>query len=75
MAGRQPPRAGYRGIRYGTLLVCGGTQLCNPITNENRLTLMTFPNVMITGHQAFFTEDAMRAIALLEIVINKALIT
>ncbi len=24
---------------------------------------MTFPNVMITGHQAFFTEDAMRAIA------------
>lgn len=25
--------------------------------------LMTFPNVMITGHQAFFTEDAMQAIA------------
>ncbi len=25
--------------------------------------LMTFPNVMITGHQAFFTEDAMKAIA------------
>lgn len=25
--------------------------------------LMTFPNVIITGHQAFFTEDAMRAIA------------
>jgi D-lactate dehydrogenase len=25
--------------------------------------LMTFPNVMITGHQAFFTEDAMRSIA------------
>ena len=25
--------------------------------------LMTFPNVVITGHQAFFTEDAMRAIA------------
>lgn len=25
--------------------------------------LMTFPNVMITGHQAFFTEEAMRAIA------------
>jgi D-lactate dehydrogenase len=24
---------------------------------------MTFPNVMITGHQAFFTEDTMRAIA------------
>ena len=25
--------------------------------------LMTFPNVIITGHQAFFTEDAMKAIA------------
>jgi D-lactate dehydrogenase len=25
--------------------------------------LMTFPNVIITGHQAFFTEDAMRAIS------------
>jgi D-lactate dehydrogenase len=25
--------------------------------------LITFPNVMITGHQVFFTEDAMRAIA------------
>ena len=25
--------------------------------------LMTFPNVMITGHQAFFTEEAMQAIA------------
>jgi D-lactate dehydrogenase len=25
--------------------------------------LQTFPNVLITGHQAFFTEEAMRAIA------------
>jgi len=25
--------------------------------------LLTFPNVLVTGHQAFFTEDAMRAIA------------
>ncbi len=25
--------------------------------------LLTFPNVVVTGHQAFFTEDAMRAIA------------
>jgi D-lactate dehydrogenase len=25
--------------------------------------LLTFPNVLITGHQAFFTEDAMRSIA------------
>jgi D-lactate dehydrogenase len=25
--------------------------------------LLTFPNVIITGHQAFFTEDALRNIA------------
>ncbi|MEW6706564.1 MAG: 2-hydroxyacid dehydrogenase [Pseudomonadota bacterium] len=25
--------------------------------------LLTFPNVVVTGHQAYFTEDAMRAIA------------
>lgn len=25
--------------------------------------LLTFPNVLVTGHQAFFTEDAMTAIA------------
>ena len=25
--------------------------------------LLTFPNVVITGHQAFFTEDALRAMA------------
>ena len=25
--------------------------------------LLTFPNVLVTGHQAFFTEEAMRAIA------------
>jgi len=25
--------------------------------------LLTFPNVLITGHQAFFTDDAMRGIA------------
>lgn len=25
--------------------------------------LMTFPNVIVTGHQAFFTQDALRAIA------------
>ena len=26
--------------------------------------LLTFPNVVVTGHQAFFTEDALRAIAM-----------
>jgi D-lactate dehydrogenase len=25
--------------------------------------LLTFPNVLITGHQGFFTEEALRAIA------------
>jgi D-lactate dehydrogenase len=25
--------------------------------------LLTFPNVLITGHQAFFTEEALRSIA------------
>ena len=25
--------------------------------------LLTFPNVMITAHQAFFTQEALRAIA------------
>jgi D-lactate dehydrogenase len=25
--------------------------------------LLTFPNVMVTAHQAFFTEDALLAIA------------
>ena len=25
--------------------------------------LLTFPNVLVTGHQAFFTEEALTAIA------------
>ena len=25
--------------------------------------LLTFPNVLVTGHQAFFTEEALKAIA------------
>jgi D-lactate dehydrogenase len=25
--------------------------------------LLTFPNVLVTGHQAFLTEEALRAIA------------
>ena len=33
------------------------------IQDDTFARLMTFPNVMITGHQAFFTEEAMRAIA------------
>lgn len=33
------------------------------IQDDTFARLMTFPNVMITGHQAFLTEDAMREIA------------
>jgi D-lactate dehydrogenase len=33
------------------------------IQDDTFARLMTFPNVIITGHQAFFMEDAMRAIA------------
>jgi D-lactate dehydrogenase len=33
------------------------------IQDDTFARLMTFPNVMITGHQGFFTEDAMGAIA------------
>jgi len=33
------------------------------ITDDVISRLMTFPNVLITGHQAFFTKEAMKAIA------------
>lgn len=33
------------------------------IDDEVFLRLMTFPNVMVTGHQGFFTEEALREIA------------
>lgn len=33
------------------------------ITDDVFARLLTFPNVLITGHQAFFTEEAMTAIA------------
>ncbi len=33
------------------------------IQDDTFARLMTFPNVIITGHQAFFTEDAMKSIA------------
>lgn len=34
-----------------------------PIQDDLFARLLTFPNVLITGHQAFFTRDAMEAIA------------
>ncbi len=38
--------------------------LSNEILNDDLLArLLTFPNVLITGHQAFFTRDALQAIA------------
>ncbi len=33
------------------------------ITDDTFARLLTFPNVLITGHQAFFTRDALEAIA------------
>jgi D-lactate dehydrogenase len=33
------------------------------ITDDVFSRLLTFPNVVVTGHQAFFTEEALRAIA------------
>jgi len=35
----------------------------NALQDDVFARLLTFPNVVITGHQAFFTEDALRAIA------------
>ena len=34
-----------------------------PLTDDVLARLLTFPNVIITGHQAFLTEDALSAIA------------
>lgn len=34
------------------------------ITDDNLARLMTFPNVLITSHMGFFTEEAMQAIAI-----------
>jgi len=34
-----------------------------PIQDDQFARLLTFPNVLITGHQAFFTSDALTAIA------------
>lgn len=34
------------------------------ITDDNLARLMTFPNVLVTSHMGFFTEEAMQAIAL-----------
>ena len=33
------------------------------VTDEKLARLMTFPNVLVTSHMGFFTEDAMQAIA------------
>jgi D-lactate dehydrogenase len=40
------------------------TDLSNEVIADDQLArLLTFPNVLVTGHQAFFTEDAMHSIA------------
>ncbi len=33
------------------------------MTDDTFARLLTFPNVLVTGHQAFFTAEALRAIA------------
>lgn len=68
-------RAAIRGLRSGAI---GGLgldvyeeeaglffeDLSGSILSDDVFTrLLTFPNVLITGHQAFFTEEALRAIA------------
>jgi D-lactate dehydrogenase len=35
----------------------------NIILDDNIQRLMSFPNVLITAHQAFFTEEALKEIA------------
>jgi len=34
------------------------------MTDENLARLMTFPNVLVTSHMGFFTQEAMQAIAI-----------
>ena len=34
------------------------------ITDDNLARLMTFPNVLVTSHMGFFTQEAMQAIAI-----------
>ncbi|MBQ9349137.1 MAG: 2-hydroxyacid dehydrogenase, partial [Oscillibacter sp.] len=33
------------------------------VRHENLVTLLSFPNVIVTSHQAFFTREALQAIA------------
>jgi D-lactate dehydrogenase len=33
------------------------------LTDDLLARLLTFPNVLVTGHQAFFTRDALQAIS------------
>ncbi|GGA50026.1 2-hydroxyacid dehydrogenase [Pelagibacterium lentulum] len=68
-------RAVIRGLKNGTLGSLGldvyeeeadlfFEDLSNRIIPDDVFSrLLTFPNVLITGHQAFFTEEALRAIA------------
>ena len=34
------------------------------MTDDNLARLMTFPNVLVTSHMGFFTQEAMQAIAI-----------
>ena len=54
---RGAPAIGIAGA-YGLVVAAG-----EAIRDDVFARLLTFPNVVVTGHQAFFTEDALRAIA------------
>jgi D-lactate dehydrogenase len=68
-------RAAIRGLKDGTIGSLGldvyeeeadlfFEDLSNRIIPDDVFTrLLTFPNVLVTGHQAFFTEEALAAIA------------
>src|SRR5690606_14581811 len=68
-------QAAIRGLKSGRLGYLGidvyeeeegvfFRDLSNEVIQDDQLArLMTFPNVLITGHQAFFTEEALSNIA------------
>lgn len=72
---REPTRAVIRGLTSGRIGALGldvyeeeadlfFEDLSNQVIQDDVFArLLTFPNVLITGHQAFFTEEALTAIA------------
>lgn len=52
-----------RGRVVDTRAVIGGLESREFIDDDLFMRLLTFPNVLITGHQGFFTREALTAIA------------